>query len=78
MAEAHGEVVVVVVGGRNTHKKNMQILFCFPLFKKKQKNDTSQGHTLPAAFGIPGEASLPYQAEQVCCKVGTRGRSVSR
>lgn len=57
-------------GGTHTHADN--ILF----FSKK--NDTSQGRTLPAAFGIPGKAGLPYQAEQVWCKVGTRGRSVSR
>lgn len=40
-------------------------------------NDSSQGHMLLATFGIPGEARLLYQAEQVRCKVGTRGRSVS-
>lgn len=41
-------------------------------------NDTSQGQTVPAAFDIPGKARRPYQAEQVRCKVGTRGRSFSR
>ncbi len=57
------------IWGAHTHADNI-LLF--------SKNDTSQGHTLPAAFGIPGKARLPYQAEQVHCKVGTRGRSVSR
>lgn len=46
-------------GGGHTHTHADNILF----FSKK--NDTPQGRTLPAAFGIPGKAGLPYQAEQV-------------
>lgn len=38
----------------------------------------SQGQTPLDLLGIPGRAETLYQAEQVCCKVGTRGQSVSR
>lgn len=52
-------------------QKHADDIFAFP------SNDSSQGHAALTAFGIPGEAGPPYQAEQVRCKVGARGRSVS-
>lgn len=71
----HSSMAEALGGGAahtRTHK-NMHIVFLF-LFSL---NDTSQGHMFRAAFGIPGEARLPHQAEQVRRKVGTHGRSVS-
>lgn len=51
-------------------KKKEVSRWCFALL--------SWGQTLLNLLGIPGRAETFYQAEQVRCKVGARGQSVSR